>query len=41
LGAALESGELGITKDEIKEVITERVKPAFVELNMKAIDYVH
>ena len=40
LGAALESGALDITKDEIKEVIKKRVKPQFVELNMRAIDYI-
>lgn len=39
LGAAIESGELGITKEDIKTVITQKVAPKFHELNMRAIDY--
>ena len=39
LGAALESGELPVTKDEITTVMKERVKPRFVELNCKALSY--
>ncbi len=39
LGAAIESSELGITKDDIKKAITEKVSPKFHELNMRAIDY--
>ncbi len=40
LGAAIESGVLDITKDDIKKAISEKVAPKFYELNMKAIDYI-
>lgn len=38
LGAAVKSGVLGISPDEMKETIKERVKPKFVDLNLKAFD---
>lgn len=40
LGAALETGELPVTKDDIKALIQQRVKPAFLEMNYRALDYV-
>lgn len=40
LGAALESGVLPISKDEVKTAIKNKVNPKFHELNMRAIDYV-
>ncbi len=40
LGAAIESGVLGITKEEIKEVIVQKVPEKFRDLNMLAIDYI-
>ena len=39
LGAALESGELPVTKEEVAAVMKERVKPRFVEMNSKALAY--
>lgn len=38
LGAALASGVLGVTADEIREAIAVRVKPRYVELNLRALD---
>lgn len=38
LGAAVKSGVLGISPEEMKETIKERVKPKFVDLNLKAFD---
>ncbi len=40
LGAAIESGVLDITKDDIKKAIKEKVAPKFHELNMRAVDYI-
>ncbi len=40
LGAAIESGMLDITKDEIKKAIIKKVAPKFHELNMCAVDYI-
>ena len=39
LGAALESGVLPFTVEEIKCVMQKRVKPQFYELNCRALDY--
>ena len=39
LGAALESGALPFTVEEIKHVMQKRVKPQFYELNCRALDY--
>ncbi len=40
LGAAIESGVLDITKEDIKKAIMQKVAPKFHELNMRAIDYI-
>ncbi len=40
LGAALNTGELDITKEEIKEILAQRVKPQFFEMNCRALDYI-
>ena len=39
LGAAVNSGETGLTKDDIRTAIKEKVNPKFHELNFKALDY--
>lgn len=39
LGAAIHSGALGLTKEEIKEVIKERVPEKFHEMNFRALEY--
>lgn len=39
LGAALGSGRLPVTREEIAAVMEERVKPRFLELNRKALAY--
>lgn len=40
LGAALETGEIPVTKKDIQQVMAKRVKPQFLELNEKALEYV-
>ncbi|KIR02992.1 hypothetical protein P261_01807 [Lachnospiraceae bacterium TWA4] len=40
LGAAIESGILDLTKDDIKEAIKEKVNPKFYDLNNQAIEYI-
>lgn len=40
LGAALDTGEIPVTKNDIKEAIAKRVKTEFLEMNYKALDYV-
>ncbi len=40
LGAAIESGVLDITKDDIKEVMKQKLSPKFHDMNMRAIDYI-
>ncbi len=40
LGAAIKSGILEISKDEIKEAISAKVAPRYQELNLRAVDYV-
>jgi len=37
LGAACSSGRLGLTLSEIREAISERVAPRFIEMNEKAL----
>lgn len=39
LGAAIQSGALGLTEDEIKDAITERLPEKFHALNFRALDY--
>ncbi|MCD8118044.1 MAG: indolepyruvate oxidoreductase subunit beta [Lachnospiraceae bacterium] len=39
LGTAAESGALGVTKEELKSAIREKVAPRFLELNLRALDY--
>ena len=39
LGAAVRSGELGITPEEMIETIKTKVPPKFLDLNLKAFDY--
>ncbi len=40
LGAAVNSGALGLTADDIRQVITERIPAKFHELNFQALTYV-
>ncbi len=40
LGAALDTGEIPVTKEDITEIIKQRVKPQFFDLNILALDYV-
>lgn len=40
LGAAINSGETGLTKDDIRNAITAKVNAKFHELNFKALDYI-
>ena len=40
LGAAVQSGELGLTREDLLEAIHEIVNPRFHELNEKAIYYI-
>ena len=37
LGAAANSNELGITKEEIKKAIETKLNPKFLEMNIKAL----
>ena len=37
LGAATNSNELGITKEEIKKAIETKLNPKFLEMNIKAL----
>lgn len=39
LGAALATGELGISEEEMQKAIREKVKPAFYEMNLKALAF--
>ncbi|NLG93111.1 MAG: indolepyruvate oxidoreductase subunit beta [Clostridiales bacterium] len=38
LGAACASGMLGLSMDELKNAISKRVKPQFIEINSKALE---
>lgn len=40
LGAALDTGEIPITKEDMKAVLKQRVKPEFLQMNYQALDYV-
>ena len=37
LGAAIATGELGISMEEMQQAIKEKAKPAFYEMNLKAL----
>ena len=37
LGAALRSGELGLTEDDLEKAVRERVPEKFLALNQKAL----
>lgn len=37
LGAAIATGELGVSTEEIKRIIAERTKPAFYDMNIQAL----
>lgn len=37
LGAAIATGELGISMEEMQQAVREKVKPAFYEMNIKAL----
>ena len=39
LGAALRSGAIDLSMDDIKTSMRERVKPQYVEMNERALDY--
>lgn len=39
LGAALETGKLPVTKEDIREVLKKRLKESLWEMNFKALDY--
>ncbi len=39
LGAAVKTGVLGITLDEIKDIVKKKVPEKFHEINFKALDY--
>lgn len=39
LGAAAKSGALGLSLEDIKKAVLEKVKPQFHELNFRALDY--
>lgn len=41
LGAAVQTGALGLTEDEIKDAIAERLPEKFHALNFRALDYFH
>jgi indolepyruvate ferredoxin oxidoreductase beta subunit len=38
LGALIQTGALGFSKENVKEAIKRRIKPALVEMNLKAFD---
>ena len=39
LGAALRTGALGLTEEELRDAVLARIPPRFHELNLKALDY--
>lgn len=41
LGAAIHSGALGLSAEEIKEVIKERIPEKFHEMNFRALEYTY
>ena len=40
LGAAIRTGQIGLTEEDIKKAMGRLIKPAFMELNLKAFDFV-
>lgn len=40
LGAAIDTGELPISKEDIKKALASRLKPQLLDMNYKALDYV-
>jgi indolepyruvate ferredoxin oxidoreductase beta subunit len=38
LGALVQTGALGFDRDVVEEAIRRRVKPAFLDVNLKAFD---
>ena len=40
LGAALDTEEIPVTKEDIRKIIKQKVKPQFLDMNYKALDYV-
>ncbi len=41
LGAAIRTGALDISMDEIKEALRENVKAEYLDVNLKALEYTH
>ena len=39
LGAAIRTGEIGLTEDDIKKAMDLLIKPAFMEMNLKAFGF--
>ena len=39
LGAAIRTGQIGLTEEDIKKAMDRLIKPAFMELNLKAFDF--
>ena len=39
LGAAIRTGEIGLTEDDIKKAMNRLIKPAFMEMNLKAFGF--
>ena len=39
LGAAIRTGEIGLTEDDIKKAMDRLIKPTFMELNLKAFGF--
>ena len=39
LGAAVQSGALGLTKEDLKSAIAKRLPERFHELNFRALDF--
>lgn len=39
LGAALDTGEIPVTKDDMRELMKQRMKPQFLDMNSRALDY--
>ena len=37
VGAVAKSGAIGISVDEVEEILKDKVKPAFLEMNKKAL----
>ena len=39
LGAAIRTGQLGLTEEDIKKAMDRLIKPAIMELNLKAFGF--